>query len=214
MSMLQDRIAQFRNMTEAEPDDELGHFRLAQLLAEDGQHADAAKSFQRAVVIEPNFSKVYQLLGLSQKALGRVAEAVETWTTGWRVAENRGDRIPRDEMAKLLKEHGAPVPEAPKQADEDLGPETGFKCRRSMCAAGRHAVQLAAPPLADDPVYERIYQEICAACWKSWLSDFSFKVINELRLDLSSEFGQEEYDKNMFEFFDFEWTPPAKAEPK
>ena len=206
MSMLQDRIAQFRNMTEAEPDDELGHFRLAQLLAEDGQHAEAAKSFQRAVVIEPNFSKVYQLLGLSQKALGRVAEAVETWTTGWRVAENRGDRIPRDEMAKLLKEHGAPVPEAPKKDDEDLGPETGFKCHRSMCAAGRQAAQLPAPPMPNDPVYERIYQEICSACWKDWLHNFSFKVINELRLDLSSEFGQEEYDKNMFEFFDVCWV--------
>lgn len=207
MSMLQERIAQFRNMTEAEPDDELGHFRLGQLLAEDNQHAEAAKSFQRAMVIEPNFSKVYQLLGLSQKQLGRVAEAVETWTTGWRVAENRGDRIPRDEMAKLLKEHGAPVPEAPKET-EDLGPETGFKCNRSMCAAGRHAVQLTAAPLAD-PVYERIQREICSACWKDWLNNFSFKVINELRLDLSSEFGQEEYDKNMFEFFDFE--PPVKG---
>lgn len=200
MSILQERIAQFRNMTEAEPDDELGHFRLGQLLAEDGQHAEAAKSFQRAIVIEPNFSKVYQLLGLSQKALGRDAEAIETWTTGWRVAENRGDRIPRDEMAKLLKENGAAIPEAPKK-DEDLGPETGFRCNRSMCGAGRHAVQLTAPPLGD-PLYQEIYEKICTACWKDWLSNFSYKVINELRLDLSSEFGQEEYDKHMLEFFD------------
>jgi hypothetical protein len=33
------------------------------------------------------------------------------------------------------------------------------------------------------------------------------KVINELRLDLSSEFGQEEYDKYMHEFFGFEYPP-------
>ena len=34
--------------------------------------------------------------------------------------------------------------------------------------------------------------------------DLSIKVINELRLDLSSEFGQAEYDRHMREFLGFE----------
>ena len=37
-----------------------------------------------------------------------------------------------------------------------------------------------------------------------WFKDLSIKVINELRLDLSSDFGQGEYDKHMREFMGFE----------
>ena len=37
MSQLQERIAQFRKMASDDPDNELGHFRLGQLLMEAGQ---------------------------------------------------------------------------------------------------------------------------------------------------------------------------------
>jgi hypothetical protein len=36
------------------------------------------------------------------------------------------------------------------------------------------------------------------------LRNFSIKVINELRLDLSTERGQAEYDRYMREFFGFD----------
>ena len=41
MSQLQDRIAQFRKMANDDPDNELGHFRLGQLLLEAGQYDEA-----------------------------------------------------------------------------------------------------------------------------------------------------------------------------
>jgi Fe-S cluster biosynthesis and repair protein YggX len=88
----------------------------------------------------------------------------------------------------------------------DDGPGTGFKCQRPGCLAGNRAHQLPAPPLPD-AVHTRIFNEICAECWNEWLKNYSVKVINELRLDLSSEFGQEEYDKYMHEFLGFEWPP-------
>jgi Fe-S cluster biosynthesis and repair protein YggX len=208
MSSLQDRISQFRKMASDDADNELGHFRLGQLLAEAGEHADAVQSFERTLELSPSFSKVFQLLGQSLLKLGKTPEAIDVWTRGWTVADERGDKMPRDEMAKLLRTAGAPVPEATKTTVEEDGPETGFKCQRPICAAGKRAQQLKAPPLPDE-IHQRIYREICSACWDDWFKNFSIKVINELRLDLSSEFGQEEYDKHMHEFFGFE--APAKA---
>ena len=37
MNPLEERIAQFRKMASDDPDNELGHFRLGQLLMENGQ---------------------------------------------------------------------------------------------------------------------------------------------------------------------------------
>ena len=101
---LQDRIAQFRKMAQDDPDNELGHFRLGQLLMEDGQVEDAARSFQRTLVLSPAFSKVYLLLAQCQIKLGRRDEAVTTLKEGFKVADQRGDKMPRDDMAKLLTE--------------------------------------------------------------------------------------------------------------
>lgn len=205
MSSLQDRIAQFRKMASDDPDNELGHFRLGQLLSEAGDHAEAVKSFERTLELSPGFSKVFQLLGQSLMKLGKKDEAVEVWVRGWKVADERGDKMPRDEMARLLREQGAAVPEATRPKEDD-GPGTGFKCQRPGCLAGNRARQLPAPPIPDD-VHNRIYREVCADCWNDWFRNYSVKVINELRLDLSSEYGQEEYDKYMHEFFGFEYPP-------
>jgi Fe-S cluster biosynthesis and repair protein YggX len=68
-----------------------------------------------------------------------------------------------------------------------------------MCAAGAHARQLPAAPLPD-AVGQEIREKICADCWHDWFRNYSIKVINELRLDLSTERGQEEYDRYMREF--------------
>jgi len=203
MSQLQDRIAQFRKMATDDPENELGHFRLGQLLMEDGQYAEAVASFDRTLELSPQFSKVYQLLGECYAKLGRTDKAVGVLTSGYKVADERGDKMPRDAMGKMLTELGAEVPKAEPTAVVDEGPETGFRCQRPGCPSGRRARQLPAPPVPDE-IGERIRQEICADCWQAWFKDYSIKVINELRLDLSSEFGQAEYDKYMREFFGFE----------
>ena len=50
-------------MASDDPDNELGHYRLGQLLMESGQHDQAAQSFRRTLELSPQFSKVFQLLG-------------------------------------------------------------------------------------------------------------------------------------------------------
>jgi Fe-S cluster biosynthesis and repair protein YggX len=206
MTSLADRIAQFRKMATDDPENELAHFRLGQLLMEDGQFAEAATSFARTLVIEPSFSKVYQLLGECHFKLGETAEGIAVLTTGYGVADAKGDKMPRDAMAKLLTDNGAPVPTAETSSATDDGPETGFRCARPMCTAGKRAKPLAAAPVRD-AIGRRIYETICTDCWNGWFKDYSIKVINELRLDLSNEYGQNEYDKHMREFFGFEDQP-------
>ena len=204
MSQLDERIAQFRKMATDDPDNELGHFRLGQLLLEDNQPAEAVKSFERTLELSPQFSKVFQLLGECFIKLDQKDKAIEVLTKGWQNAEDKGDRMPKDAMEKLLKSLGAPVPQAqaPSVVDDGM-PGTGFRCQRPGCMEGKRARELPSSPVPDE-IGDRIQQMICAGCWNLWFKDLSIKVINELRLDLSSEFGQNEYDKHMKEFMGFE----------
>ncbi len=196
MSQLQERIAQFRKMANDDPDNELGHFRLGQLLMEDGQYEEAVKSFRRTLELSPQFSKVFQLLGTCLMKLGRNDEAVELLQRGFQTADERGDNIPRDEMAKLLVELGQPAPQ-PKARTAGAG-VGGFRCQRPGCVAGNYARQLPKPPMPDD-VGKQVYERVCADCWDYWFRNLSIKLINEMRLDLSTEKGQEVYDQVMKE---------------
>jgi len=205
MSQLRDRIAQFRKMATDDPENELGHFRLGQLLMEDGQLDDAVAAFRRTLEITPQFSKVYQLLGESLVKLDRKADAIEALKQGYAVADERGDKMPRDAMGAILTSLGEAPPkpaEAAKPAEAD-GPDTGFRCERPGCPMGRKARPLTINPLPD-AIGKRIRENICADCWTDWFKNQSVKVINELRLDLSTEFGQAEYDKYMRDFLGFE----------
>jgi tetratricopeptide (TPR) repeat protein len=199
MSQLQERISQFRKMANDDPDNELGHFRLGQLLMEAGQQEEAVKSFRRTLELSPQFSKVYQLLAKALIDLGRRDEAATVLTEGFAIADERGDNMPRDEMAKMLAQLGKPVPAAKKAAAAG----NGFHCNRPGCMAGRHARKLPKPPMSD-VVGQRIFETVCADCWNDWLRSYSIKVINELRLDLSTERGQEEYDRYMREYLGLE----------
>jgi Fe-S cluster biosynthesis and repair protein YggX len=171
---------------------------------EDEQYAEAVKAFERTLELSPGFSRVFQFLGECLTKGGDTARAVEVLTKGWLNANERGDRLPMEAMGKLLTSLGAPVPKpaAPKKA-EDEGPGTGFRCQRPGCMEGKRARQLPASPLPD-AIGERIHREICAACWNLWFKDLSVKIINENRLDLSSEFGQKDYDHHMYDFLGFE----------
>src|SRR3954465_2397700 len=98
MNQLQERIDQFRKMANDDPDNELGHYRLGQLLMEDKQYGEAIQSFRRTLELSPQFSKVYQLLAQALLSNGQRDEAVTTLQQGFDVADERGDNMPRDEM--------------------------------------------------------------------------------------------------------------------
>jgi len=202
MSQIQERIAQFRKMASDDPENELGHFRLGQLLTEAGHHEEAVASFRRTLELSPQFAKVFQLLGGSLLKLDRRDEAIKVLREGYVVADEHGHNMPRDEMAKLLKELGEEPP-APKKAIVEATAPGGFHCDRPGCIAGPHARQLPRPPISDD-LGKRIFDTVCADCWNDWLRNYSVKVINELRLDLSREDHQAQYDEYMRGFFGME----------
>ena len=60
------------------------------------------------------------------------------------------------------------------------------------------ARQLARAPMSDE-MGQKIYEHVCAECWEYWLRNLSIKVINEMRLDLSTEQGGAMYDQMMRE---------------
>ncbi len=198
MSSIQEQIEQYRKMaTEAE--DEIARFRLGKLLMDDGQYEEAVKSFRRAIELSPEFSKVYQLLGASLAKLGRRDDAVKVLRDGYAIADQRGDNIPREEMAKLLVQLGELAPVSQKaHRPTSAGEGGGFHCQRPGCMEGARARQLPAPPMSDE-LGKKIYANVCARCWDYWLRDLSIKVINEMRLDLSTEQGCEMYDRVMAE---------------
>jgi tetratricopeptide (TPR) repeat protein len=195
----QERIAQFRKMAQDDPENELAHYRLGGLLLEDGQFPDAIASFRRTLELSPQFSRVYQLLGQALLNNDQRDDAIAALRQGFAVADERGDFMPRDEMSRMLVELGQPAPESKRASRSEPEGVGGFRCQRPTCMAGRLARQLAGPPFNDD-LGRRIQQAVCADCWNDWLRNYSIKVINELRLDLSTEHGQAAYDQNMREF--------------
>ena len=71
---------------------------------------------------------------------------------------------------------------------------------------------MPAPPFKDE-LGRTIQEKICADCWGSWLKDYSIKVINELRLDLSREDHQTQYDRYMLEFLGLEESSSGTSLP-
>jgi Fe-S cluster biosynthesis and repair protein YggX len=190
------RIEQFRKMASDDPGNELGHFSLGRALLDAGMHEDAAASLRRVVEINPKISKAYQLLAAALLKLDRRDEAVERLTAGVRVADERGDQMPKNEMIRTLRELGAPVPElaaAPAQAAQAVG-EGMVKCKR----CGRVAAKLAKPPMRGD-FGQEVYENICTDCWREAIGQGT-KVINELRLPMSDPQAGKIWDQHIREF--------------
>ncbi len=146
---------------------------------------------------------MYHLLAQSLLADNRRDEAIAVLRQGFEVADEQGDNMPREAMAAMLVELGEPAPVSKKKAATGPEGEGGFRCQRPGCWAGSRARQLDKPPFKDE-IGQRIHTSICADCWMDWVRNYSIKVINELHLDLSTERGQEEYDRYMREFFGLE----------
>src|SRR5262249_39918187 len=125
-----EQITRYRNMVQGDPDDDLAHFRLGQALMDDGQFADAAKEFERTIELSPGFSRASQSPAESLIKADQKDSAVEALPRGWKPADERGDRLPREAIGKLLVSLGAPIPAPTAPQAEDEGPGTGFKCKR------------------------------------------------------------------------------------
>lgn len=198
------RIEQFKQMAEADPDNELGHFSLGKLYLEKNLSQEAVGPLRRALDLNPNLSKAYQFLGQAYEQAGHRERAVETVTHGVTVADRQGDRMPRDAMVKMLEDWGAPVPSlesAGSRPTAGKGPaaaQAGFQCSRCSRPTGK----LQKPPFKG-PLGQKIMDNVCETCWREWVA-MGTKVINELGLVLSQPAGQEAYDQYMIEFLQLE----------
>jgi Fe-S cluster biosynthesis and repair protein YggX/predicted TPR repeat methyltransferase len=188
------RIEQFRKMANDDPNNEIGHFSLGRVLLEAGQDAEAAKAFQRCLALNPKIGKAYQLLAKAQLNTGHRDLAIQSLQQGVRIAHERGELMPRNEMIESLKELGAEVPAVTAaQPDVKVG-EGQIQCKR----CGRVMPKMADPPFRS-ALGKRIQDSTCSECWREWIG-MGTKVINELRLPLNDPQAQKLYDQHMLEF--------------
>lgn len=188
------RIEQFRKMANDDPGNELGHFSLGRALLDAGSHEEAAASLDRALAINPNLGKAYQLAATALLKLDRRGRAIERLTEGVKKADERGEVMPRDEMVRMLAELGAAVPELKTQEAAKAVGEGEVLCKR----CGRVASRLARAPFRN-AFGQEIQANICNDCWQEAIR-MGTKVINELRLPLNDPQAQKIWDEQIREF--------------
>jgi Fe-S cluster biosynthesis and repair protein YggX len=198
------RIEQFKQMAEADPNNELGHFSLGKAYLEANQFDNAIPALSRALEINPKLSKAYQCVGQSHDSNGNRAQAIDVLTKGVSIADAQGDRMPRDAMIKMLNDWGAPIPalsaatETRTGGASDANETAGFSC----CRCNRPSGKMDKAPFKGD-LGVKIFEHVCANCWQEWIP-MGTKVINELGLVLSTPAGQAGYDQYMIEFLQLE----------
>jgi tetratricopeptide (TPR) repeat protein len=205
MADTNERIERFRNMAEADPGNELGHFSLGRAYMEAGRYAEAVDSLKRAISINRNLSKAYQFVGQSQLKLNQPGEAVATLTEGVKVADARGDVLPRNEMIEMLKGLGAAVPALKSSSGKVEVGEGEVVCRR----CGQVKPKLPGQPFRGD-FGKLVYENTCAQCWQEAIGQGT-KVINELRLDLSDPRAQKIWDASIREFLNLTDLAPRPS---
>ena len=190
----QDRIAQWENMTAADPANDMAWFSLGSAYRDAQRYADADRALAKALELNPGQSRAYQLRGQALIAQGRNDDAAELLTRGYTVAAERGDVMPQRAIASLLEKLGQPVPQvATKQAAADLSKDEVIDRR-----TGKPQPRLPDPPMRG-PVGQFIYDHFGQITWREWIGQGT-KVINELRLDFSNPAHQDAYEQHMLEW--------------
>lgn len=226
MSDLEKRIAQFQNMAQADPDNEMAHFSLAQALVQAERYAEAAESYIRCTELVPGMSKAYQMAAETLVKAGDPGRAAQLAVRGYTIAAERGDLLPKNALGDLLKQLGREVPEV--AAAKGSGKKDGISLLGGGAAdsgprpdpasfppgtfidhkTGRPGTKMPKPPFRGRLgvwIHENISQET----FNAWIGQGT-KVINELRLDLSREQDGEAYDEHMREFLGIDGELYAK----
>jgi Fe-S cluster biosynthesis and repair protein YggX len=196
-SVVTNRIEQFRKMAEADPENELGHFSLGRAYLDAGMNAEAGASLERAIQLNPNLSRAYHLMATALSRQGLRVQAIARLVEGVRIAERRGDMMPRNEMLRMLQDLGGEVPADLAQSAGAATRAVGqgeVQCRR----CGRVAAKMPNRPFSNAQG-QLIHDNICADCWREWIH-MGTKVINELRLPLNDPQAQRIFDQHMMEF--------------
>jgi len=191
MSDLERRIAQFQNMAQADPDNEMAHFSLGKALYDAGRFEEAGASFVRCTELAPQMSKAYQMAAECSLKSGNKDMAAQLATRGFTIAAERGDLMPKNAMGDILRGLGRTVPEVAAKkggAGADMSllggggggvkkyegpiPAGAFVCQRT----GRPGTKMGRAPFRG-PVGEWIQQNISKETFDAWIAQGT-KVIN------------------------------------
>ncbi len=187
---LETRIAQFTKLTEEDPTNDMAFFSLANAYLQGDRHLEAAQTFAKCAEINNAMTKAYQLAGRAYIDAGKKGEAMGVLLKGYTEATTRGDLMPKNAIADMLKEIDIEVPEVADKAPI-AAPAGDFKCSKS----GNMGTKLARPPFRNG-MGQWIQDSISKETFDEWIS-LGTKVINELRLDLSNDQHDAVYDYAM-----------------
>lgn len=187
------RIAQFEELCQQEPGNDMAWFSLGGAYTQADRFADAADAYTKCFEANETFSKAYQLAGASLIKAGEPDKAGDVLEKGYAVASAQGDLMPKNGIAELLQELGREIPVVETKA-EQAAPPGSFVCKRS----GRPGTQMPRPPFRG-PVGEWIQTNISKETFDEWIG-LGTKIINELRLDLSRDQDELVYDYGMRRF--------------
>ena len=191
-----ERIAQWENMTQADPENSMGWLSLGTAYKDAGREEEAVEGLRRAIEIDEGLSRAYQLLGQVLIKVGREEDAADFLSRGYTRAAEQGDVMPQKAMASLLEKIGRPVPkvETAGQPVAMVDDEHSIVDRRT----GRPGPRLPGPPMRG-PLGKFIYDHFTQPTWSEWIG-MGTKVINELRLDFSNAEHQNVFDQQMMEW--------------
>jgi Fe-S cluster biosynthesis and repair protein YggX len=191
---LDDRIAQWEQMTREAPDD-MAWFSLGTAYKDAGRLAESEAALAKALELNANLSRAYQLRGQVLLQLDRHEEAGRVLTEGYRVAAGRGDVMPQKAMGSLLEKQGLPVPqiEAVTPAAASTSGDTVIDRR-----TGGPGTRMPAPPMRG-ALGTYIHHHYSQETWSQWIAQGT-KVINEMRLDFSNAAHQRAYDQQMLDW--------------
>lgn len=191
---LSERIAQFENMAQADPDNEMAHFSLGGAYAQAGRHAEAAAAYERCTRVSPEMSKAYQLAAEQYLKAKDPDRALGMLEKGYPIAARLGDLMPRNAMAKLYERLERQPPVVKDAAPDPVHASGTFLCAKT----GRPGTQMPRAPFKG-AIGQWIHDNISQQTWNDWIAQGT-KVINELRLDLSRDEDSETYDRYMYEY--------------
>ncbi len=90
-------------MLERGQDSALLRFSLGSEYLGEDEHSLAAEHLQQAVLLDPNYSAAWKLLGKALALQKNTAKAIDAYRQGIEVAEAKGDRQAAKEMTVFLR---------------------------------------------------------------------------------------------------------------
>ena len=100
--MADDRLKALLGIAEAQPEEVMIWYGLANEYVKLERWSEAVDALQRTVTLNADYSSAYQMLGTALMKLGRSDEARLAWTEGIQVAARTGAWNARQHMERLL----------------------------------------------------------------------------------------------------------------